>query len=162
MIKLAPAANEHDQSTLVGMSEQHGQTLGEVFASIDPWLRYGFEASSLTAYLTRTEVNAPRFAILMGTKLAGAIGIRETWLSGPYLQFLGVLPEFQTRGLGQLALAWFEGNARARRDKNIWVAASEFNVRALHFYESRGFKRAALLDDLLKPGFTEVLLRKKL
>ena len=36
---------------------------------------------------------APRFAVWLGGKLAGAAGLRLNWLRGPYVQFLGVLPD---------------------------------------------------------------------
>ena len=68
-------------------------------------------------------------------ELAGAIGVRRNWLRGPYLQFLGILPAFQRRGIGSVALDWFEGEARAAQAQNLWVAASDFNARALAFYE---------------------------
>lgn len=136
--------------------------LGIAFAAIDPWARYGFSPEAMTRYLAETEPGAPRYAIRVGQTLAGAIGVRWRWLRGPYLQFLGVLPAFQRDGIGQLCLAWFEGTARAAGDRNLFVAASEFNGDALAFYEHHGFRRAAVLDDLIQDGITELLLRKRL
>jgi ribosomal protein S18 acetylase RimI-like enzyme len=88
--------------------------------------------------------------------------VRRNWLRGPYLQFLGVLPAFQHRGIGSLALTWFENEARTGRAQNLWVAASDFNARALSFYERRGFNRVATLEDLIVKGGSEILLRKRL
>jgi ribosomal protein S18 acetylase RimI-like enzyme len=45
---------------------------------------------------------------------------------------------------------------------NIWACVSGFNTRAQQFYEKHGFERMAVLDDLVRPGFAEVLIRKRL
>lgn len=144
------------------MDVDTARVLGSGFAAIDPWARYNFSEDALTAYLGKSEAGAPRYVIRVDGEIAGAIGIRSGWLRGPYLQFLGILPAYQSQGAGQLALAWFEGTARAHGERNIWVAASEFNSTALKFYERHGFQRAARLDSLIEDGQTEILLRKKL
>lgn len=131
-------------------------------AGIDPWKRYAITANQLESYLTAIEPGAPRYVLSVDHVIAGAAGFRQDWLRGPYLQFLAILPEHQRKGLGQCVLAWFEGMARARGDKNLWVAASDFNTGALHFYEQHGFQRVALLDGLVRAGFSEVLYRKML
>ncbi|MBR2535629.1 MAG: GNAT family N-acetyltransferase [Hyphomicrobium sp.] len=150
------------QISLDTMTEEAAQELGSGFAAIDPWAHYKFSAAALAAYLAKAESGAPRYVIRIGGALAGAVGIRSAWLRGPYLQFLGILPAYQGQGAGQLVLAWFEGTARAHGERNIWVAASDFNSAALKFYETHGFQRAARLDGLLEDGETEILLRKKL
>lgn len=148
--------------TLGAMTPEAALELGQGFAAIDPWARYAFSAETLAAYLSAAEAGAARYAIFIDASVAGAVSIRSAWLRGPYLQFLGVLPAFQAQGAGQLVLAWFEGTARARGDRNLWVAASDFNVSALGFYEHHGFQRAARLDSLIEDGETEILMRKKL
>jgi hypothetical protein len=42
------------------------------------------------------------------------------------------------------------------------VCASEFNARAIEFYERHGFDRVGAIPDLISPGFAELLLRKRL
>ena len=144
------------------MSADAAATLGQAFAAIDPWARYPFSVAALTAYLATIESDAPRYAIHVDGALAGAIGTRGAWLRGPYLQFLGVLPTFQRLGLGRAMLTWFEKEARARGERNLWVATSDFNQNALRFYEHQGFEHAAVLDDLVRDGISEILLRKRL
>jgi GNAT superfamily N-acetyltransferase len=148
--------------TLAPMTADAAQHLGEAFAAIDPWASYPYPASGIIRYFAASEPGAPRYIIMRDGAMAGAIGIRENWMRGPYLQFLGVLPPYQRHGVGQMALAWFEGTARARRERNLWVAASDFNAGAIRFYERHGFIRAALLDGLVDDDKTEILLRKRL
>ncbi len=144
------------------MTAQNAIRLGEGFAAIDPWARYRYTPEALATFLAMHEEQAPRFEILSDGTLAGALCIRENWLRGPYLQFLGVLPGFQNRGLGRAALAFFEERARLEAARNIWVVASEFNHGALAFYERFGFVRVATLDGLAAEGIGEILLRKRL
>ena len=148
--------------TIEPMTVEAADVLGPALAVIDPWARYGHGASNLSAFLGASEPGAPRYVVRLGHDVAGAIGIRENWLRGPYLQFLGFLPAHQRHGLGQLTLAWFEGTARARGDRNLWVAASDFNTGAIRFYERLGFVRTANLEGLLRDDSKEILCRKRL
>jgi len=141
--------------------DQAGQ-LGSSFAAINPWATYPYPASALEAYLALGEAGAPRFGIYFQGTLAGALGLRLAWLRGPYVQFLGILPPFQGHGLGGLLIAWLEEEARAQGERNLWVAASDFNTDALHFYERHGFVHVAALAGLVRDERTEILLRKVL
>ncbi len=138
------------------------QRLGPVFAAIDPWSRLGYKADALSGYLGTLEKSAPRYAIMAGTEVAGAVGIRLNWLRGPYVQFLGILPEYQKRRLGSTFLAWLAHEAKRHGEQNVWVLASVFNADALRFYEVNGFERTGEIVDLVAPGTAEVLLRRRL
>jgi ribosomal protein S18 acetylase RimI-like enzyme len=133
-----------------------------LLASIDPWARYAYTPAALASFLAAEEADAPRYAIAVDRAIAGAVSIRKNWLRGPYLQFLGILPPFQNQGIGHSVLNWFENQACAANAQNLWVAASEFNTRALSFYEKHGYGRVAILADLVAEGSSEILLRKRL
>jgi ribosomal protein S18 acetylase RimI-like enzyme len=136
--------------------------LGEAFANMDPWQRYGFAPTEIASSLASEEPGAPRYAIFRDGALAGAMLIRTLWLRGPYLQFFGLMPDHQNAGIGSAVLQWFEQTARAGGDRNLWVATSDFNLNARRFYEQHGFQYVATLDDLIQDGAGEILLRKKL
>ncbi len=144
------------------MRLENADRLGVAFAAIDPWASYNYTAEALSKYLGDKEENAPRYEIVVGEAVAGAIGIRKNWLRGPYLQFLAILPSFQGQGIGGAALSWFEAEALTDKVRNIWVSASDFNVGALAFYERFGFVRVATLDGLVSDDAGEILLRKRL
>lgn len=162
MITLKPGDGSSLRVTLVNISLPSAATIASQCARIDPWRRYGVTAAELQRYLTALEPAAPRYGLHINDELAGAAGFRMNWLRGPYLQFLAIFPLYQRRGLGELVLAWFEGTAIARGERNLWVAASAFNADALRFYERHGFRRAAVLDGLIQDGLSEILLRKVL
>lgn len=147
---------------LAPMTPDAAQTLGAVFSAIDPWVRYPITAQALSTHLGTNEPGAPRYVLRAENETAGTMTLRLNWFSGPYLQFFGVLPRFQGRGIGSVALAWLEASARADNARNLWVAASDFNAGAIRLYERHGFKRVACIDSLVSDGRDEVLMRKKL
>jgi diamine N-acetyltransferase len=144
------------------MTPSAAVSLAAALAQIDPWAHYNYTPGALAEYLAGNEADAPRFKIVVDGELAGAIVYRRNWLRGPYLQFLGILPAFQDRGIGSAAVVWFEREAGDGRAQNLWVAASDFNVRALAFYEQHGFVRVATIDALVAEGVSEILFRKRL
>jgi ribosomal protein S18 acetylase RimI-like enzyme len=148
--------------TIAPLSVGDGDRLGALFAAIDPWAAYGYPAAALSKFLSAVEPGAPRFALQVGGEVAGAAVIRTAWLRGPYLQFIGVTPAHQNSGLGSAVLDWMEREARAARERNLWVAVSEINTDAQRLYERHGFFQAARLDDLAWDGRTEILMRKRL
>jgi ribosomal protein S18 acetylase RimI-like enzyme len=148
--------------SLRGLPPGEPQRLGPIFAAIDPWARLGYKADALSAYLGTLEKSAPRYAIMIGNEVAGVAGIRLNWLRGPYVQFLGILPQYQKHKLGTAFLAWLVHEARRHGEQNVWVLASTFNADALRFYEANGFERTGELADLVSPGTAEYLLRRKL
>jgi diamine N-acetyltransferase len=161
MIELLPREGQ-PALALTEITSEETATLGDAFAAIDPWARYPYPANALQSYFATLEPGAPRYAIRNGGALAGAVGIRFNWLSGPYVQFLGLLPGHQSQGTGGRVLRWLEDDARKHGARNLWVAAADFNADAIRFYERFGFISVAQLDDLVRNGRTERLLRKKL
>lgn len=160
-IVLATGGNGGDVS-LRCITKADAGILGAAFATMEPWRSYPFKAETLAGYFCATEPGAPRRALWAGDRLAGAVGLRLNWLRGPYVQFLGLLEDHQNRRLGSLVLEWIESEAKSRGDRNIFIAASDFNTRALNFYARHGFVLAAPLPDLVSDGKTELLLRKRI
>jgi GNAT superfamily N-acetyltransferase len=151
-----------EQLILARLEPREAEALGPALAGIDPWATHAYAAQALSAYLGKDEPGAPRFALRAGDSLAGAVGLRLDWLKGPYLQLLGLLPGYQGCGFGAAVLTWMQREACAVSERNLWVAASDFNSGALRFYERHGFVRVAALEGLVAEGRSEILLRKRL
>ncbi len=147
------------------MVDQEARHLGAAFSNMSPWSAYPISAQELTDYLSTQEPGAPRYALRRSDKgnlVVGALGLRESWLRGPYIQFLGIVPEYQNQGIGGVLLAAVEAAAIASSAGNLWVMASAFNHRALSFYQRFGFRTVSNFDGLVRPNQSEVLLRKQL
>lgn len=136
-------------------------TLGQSLAGIDPWLTLGFSSDSLAGYLQRNDPALFRFAVSIDEEIVGAVCVRYPWLRGPYIEFLGIKFDFQGRGLGKEILTWVEEETKSHA-RNLWIAVSHFNNRAISIYEHLGFTQIGLLDGLVIDGKSEVLLRKRI
>lgn len=136
--------------------------LGEIFSALDPSATYRVSPQTLAGYYAAIEPGAPRFKIKLDKETAGILGLRLAWLRGPYLQYLAVVPRFQGRRIGTRLLAWFEHEARARSERNIWICASAFNEGAARLYQRHGFEIVAALDGLVADPHIELLMRKRL
>jgi ribosomal protein S18 acetylase RimI-like enzyme len=135
--------------------------LADRIAAIDPWHRLGYTPGNLRPYFARREAGARRLIFLEGDQIVGAAVIRYPWLHGPYIELLALFPEAQGRGHGGTIIEWLATRA-ATEAANLWVATSEVNDRALAFYWRHGFEPIGRLEDLVRDGDCELLLRKRL
>ncbi len=148
--------------TLVPLPASEATALGHTFAAIDPWASYPYPAAALATYFSLGDHSAPLLAVQMSERTVGVLGLRLNWLRGPYIQFLGFLPKSQSLGLGSLVLSWVDAQTLLSGQRNLFVAASDFNSDALRFYERHGFVRAGVLKGLVRDDRDEILLHKKL
>ena len=144
---------------LEAMSPSVALALAPRIADIDPWRRLAVPAERLARQFTPAPSVEIRLVAVAGAP-AGAVVIRRNWLLGPYLQHLSVLPEAQGRGAGTAALALLDDIARSDGHKNVWLCVSGFNTGAAGFYRRHGFTAAADLQDLVRPGESEILMRR--
>lgn len=150
---------------LVSMTGLHADTLGPALAHIPPWSCYNYDSQQLARYLATKEDGAPRFALCLANQQdqpIGALGLRENWLRGPYIQFLGLDAAHHGQGIGTALLTLIETRAKKLEQQNLWVMASQINDRALSFYHRFGFQSVAEIPELVVPDKTEILLRKAL
>lgn len=155
-------ARDGTEVVLIPMTRETAEFLGSGLAAIDPWARITYSANRLSSFLAMIEDGAPRYQIVASAAIAGTIVVRNPWLAGPYLNILGLLPDFSGRGIGDVVLQWFEAEARRAEFRNIWLCVSSFNTGAERFYRAHGFTRVATLDELTIEGADEILMRKRL
>lgn len=144
------------------MTAARARSLGAACATFGPWQHYNIGADQLTASLIDRDGGNRPFEVSVGDALAGAIVIRDPWLIGPYLVFLGVLPAFQCQRIGETLLRWFEAEARRGGKRNIWLCVTGANDGAQRFYRAHGWSAAATLPDLIRDGDDEIMMRKRL
>jgi GNAT superfamily N-acetyltransferase len=156
----APEVHELGVCRLAPMDEAAAAWLGERLAAMDPWRRLGYAPDRLRGYLATDSPALARYRIDVEGALAGALTVRWPWLHGPYLELLAILPESQGRGLGSALVHWLE--AQAGSSRNLWVAVSAFNAGARRFYARHGFVEVGAVPGLVRDGFDEILLRKRL
>lgn len=147
--------------SLSPMGEENARQAGEALASMDPWLTLGYSGEGLSRYLLRRDPALYPFILKAAGQDAGVLCMRFPWLLGPYIELFAVYKPFQGAGKGKELLEWVEKQCRPS-SKNIWTVVSSFNTPGRIFYTKQGFIPVGPLHDLIKPGFSEILLRKKL
>jgi GNAT superfamily N-acetyltransferase len=135
------------------------QDLAAELVTIDPWRTLDYRADALARYLSRPDATLTRFTIQSSGQPAGVLCLRYPWLKGVYLELLALFPSHQGLGLGREIMTWIKARARPHT-KNFWVTVSSFNHGARRFYQNLGFTQVACLQNLIKEGCDELLLRK--
>jgi ribosomal protein S18 acetylase RimI-like enzyme len=143
------------------LEKSAGGALGPILASMDPWRTLGFSPQGLSQYLCRPDSSLKRFRLVAQEQNIGVVCLRYPWLRGAYIELLAVFAPYQGEGLGREMMAWIVQQTALEAD-NLWVAVSSFNHRAQRFYQSFGFSQVAVLTDLVKDGYDELLLRRRL
>jgi ribosomal protein S18 acetylase RimI-like enzyme len=132
-------------------------TCAQFMSTTPPWTRYGmdvdlclkaFEGDFREVYVVESGDHVDGFAILQ---------VQGTFKG--YIQTLCVRAEMRGRGLGTLLLEFCEKRI-LEFSPNIFICVSDFNTGAARLYYSFGFKLVGELADFLRPGITELLLRK--
>jgi GNAT superfamily N-acetyltransferase len=148
--------------TLARVSDaEQARAVANILVELDPWRTLGYAADGLARYLMRDDPGLHRYRTVGDAGTQGVVCVRYPWLRGPYIEVIGFAPRAQGKGLGAGIIAWIEGEVRVEA-ANLWALVSSFNEPARRFYARRGFVEIAPLDDLVVPGFAEVLLRKVL
>lgn len=138
---------------------KEARTLSHVLAEMDPWRTLGYTPGALEQYLLRPDETLYRYVVSVESQPSGVVCVRYPWLRGAYLELIGLDAALQGRGLGRAVLQWIEEQAR-QAVPNVWVLVSAFNIRARTFYEQQGFCIIGTLQDFVRPGYDEILLRK--
>lgn len=142
-------------------ARDEAELFGQALAEMAPWARLWTGRERMTHFLSKSNKTKRCFTILHDERRAGVIVVIFPWLAGPYLNLLAVLPDHQRKGIGRAALAWLEEEAIAGGARNSFLCVSAFNEAAITFYKRCGYCKATLLNDLIKDGEDEILMRKR-
>jgi ribosomal protein S18 acetylase RimI-like enzyme len=85
---------------------------------------------------------------------------RGAFARSPYLRLLVVAAAATGRGIGAALMEAVEGRARAT-GPDLFLLVTAENVAAQRFYERRGYRPVGRLEDYVRPGIAEILMRKR-
>jgi GNAT superfamily N-acetyltransferase len=128
---------------------------------MEPWKGLGYRAAALGRYLARKARTRSVWiarTTVKGPPLAIAV-VDDGVLLGAFVALLAVRPEAGGQGLGR-ALVEHVGVQTSATRRWLYVSSDGNNLPALRFYRKLGFLRVGRLPDLVRPGRTEILLRK--
>lgn len=123
----------------------------------DPWITLdmnydqclqAFEGSSKETYVTRIHNEIIGFVIIQtGGTFAG------------YIQTICINKDNRGQGYGKKLLQFCEDRI-LKISPNVFICVSSFNRDAIKLYYNFGFKLVGELENFVKEGFSELLLRK--
>ncbi len=128
-----------------------------IMSGSDPWITLGmdynqclkaFEGSCKEIYLIENENDIAGFVII---QICGTF-------SG-YIQTICIGEAFRSRGYGKKLLQFCEERI-LKISPNVFICVSSFNKGAIKLYYEFDFKLVGELENFVKEGFTELLLRK--
>lgn len=94
-----------------------------------------------------------------GSDIAGFVIMQTCGTFSGYIQTICVAENYRGKGIGTKLLEFCEQRILSY-SPNIFICVSSFNSGAIKLYKNFGFKLIGELEDLVKEGFTELLLRK--
>jgi len=145
--------------TLLPVARADALPIARRICAIEPWSKIRYQPAKLAGHLLRRDPSFRRYKIIVEGKIAGLVTVRFPWLHGAYLDLLAIFPGHQRKKIGKEIIGWM-ADETVPHYKNLWALVSDFNDGARRFYKKQGFKEIAMIPDLVKPGFNEILIRK--
>ena len=126
-------------------------------SATDPWITYDMDYSQcLKAF------DGPYKEIYVLEDENGIAGFAILQICGTfkgYIQTLCIDETHRGKGLGKKMLRFCEDRI-LKISPNVFICVSSFNKGAIKLYYEFGFKLIGELNDFMKEGFSELLLRK--
>jgi GNAT superfamily N-acetyltransferase len=144
---------------LSSLRDEHVSWISTVLCSMDPWRTLEYTPDIFEYYFFRADLALTRYEIIFSGTVVGILTLRSPWLSGPFIELMALFEGFQGKGIGRRLIDWICDNYKSF---NLWATVSSFNLKAQKFYSDAGFQQMAILDDLIKEGWDEILLRKRM
>ncbi len=143
----------------IRITEDHGEmaVCALMMSKTDPWTTLemdfeqcldAFKGSCKEIYIART-----------GPDIAGFVILQVCGTFSGYIQTICIEEDHRGRGIGTALLSFCEERV-LKFSPNLFICVSSFNTGALRLYEKYGFKVVGELDNFVKQGFTEILMRK--
>jgi len=128
-----------------------------MMAETDPWitLEMNYELCLKAFEGPSKEI----YVIAHNEKIAGFVILQTGGTFKGYIQTLCIGEAYRGKGLGKKLLQFCEERI-LKISPNIFICVSSFNKGAIKLYYEFGFKLIGELNDFVKEGFTELLLRK--
>ncbi|HKK42223.1 MAG TPA: N-acetyltransferase [Bacteroidales bacterium] len=129
----------------------------EIMAGTDPWITLGMDYEQcLPAF---GGIHREVYVMQKGEQVAGFVILQVLGTFAGYIQTLCIDESWRGKGLGTMLLNFSEQKIFGF-SPNIFICVSSFNKRAIKLYYDFGFKLVGELDNFVKEGFSELLMRK--
>jgi ribosomal protein S18 acetylase RimI-like enzyme len=146
--------------TMESLQSRDVAEISRILASMDPWRKLDYKPEALAFYLLRADPSLQRFTINIAGRVSGVLSVRFPWLFGPFIELIALFNNCRGKGYGRQLIDWV--GRHFPPSPNLWATVSSFNLDAQEFYRRTDFEQVTVLQDLIKEGWHEILLRKRL
>ena len=129
----------------------------QMMSETDPWITLEMDFD----YCLKAFEGAFKevFVLKNEAEIIGFVVMQTQGTFKGYIQAICINNANRGVGLGTKMLRFCEDRILTY-SPNIFICVSSFNKKALQLYKNFGFELIGELKDFIKPGFTELLLRK--
>ena len=136
---------------------EHLSECAMMMAKSDPWITLDIDYDQcLKAF---EGLSKEIWALEIDKAVAGFVILQMDGTFKGYIQTVCVDVAFRRRGIGKKLLQFCQERI-LKISPNLFICVSSFNQGAIRLYKEFGFTLVGELDNFVKEGFTEQLLRK--
>jgi [ribosomal protein S18]-alanine N-acetyltransferase len=128
-----------------------------MMSKTDPWITLGMNYDQCLKAFDGTCKEI--YVVEYDKEIAGFVIIQICGTFSGYIQTICISETYRGKGLGRNLLQFCEERI-LKFSPNVFICVSSFNKRAAKLYYDFGFKLVGELDNFVKDGFSELLLRK--
>jgi len=128
-----------------------------IMAGTDPWITLGIDYENCLKAFGGSFREV--FVMKNGAEIVGLVIIQPLGTFKGYIQTIAIGKDYRGNGYGTRLLQFCQDRI-LQYSPNIFICVSSFNSGAISLYNKLGFELVGELKDFIKPGFTELLLRK--
>ena len=129
----------------------------QMMTATDPWITLGIIYDQCLAAFEGPGKEI--YVMEIGGEIAGFVILQLTGTFKGYIQTICIRDVYRGKGFGKKLLMFCEERI-FKISPNIFICVSSFNKGAIKLYTGLGFKLVGELENFVKDGFTELLLRK--
>lgn len=150
---------EEKINIILNMDPEKIAASARMMTQSDPWITLGMDYSQCLKAFDGLGPCKEMYVIEYENNLAGFVILQLCGTFKGYIQTICISEDYRGKGLGKKLLLFCEENI-FKISPNIFLCVSSFNTGAIKLYEDCGFTRIGELNNFVKQGFTELLLRK--
>ena len=143
----------------IQITEDHREiaVCARMMSRTDPWITLDMNyRQCLDAFEGRCK---EIYIVRIGPQIAGFVILQVCGTFSGYIQTVCISEDHRGKGIGTTLLSFCEERV-LKFSPNLFICVSSFNTGAIRLYEKFGFKIVGELENFVKQGFTELLMRK--
>ena len=129
----------------------------QMMAATDPWITLGLDfGQCLKAFEGKCK---EIYVAVYGREVAGFVILQVCGTFSGYIQTICISEQYRGKGLGRQLLQFCEDRV-LEFSPNLFICVSSFNTRAAKLYYDFGFRLVGEMENFVRNGYSELLLRK--